>query len=212
MSLPELSLQIVYGHAAWIIILATVLLAVLPASLTRARRTLAALFGVAVVLAVLPGKAAASYWLGLVFQWPSTLLVGLCLVKLCFAWQGKPDTAAMPPALAAALGLVGSLLYVDAIGLISLSLYYRGFGPYGAPLLALLLAAGASLAVLRGYARPQGLAILGAVVAFSTLRLPTGNLWDALLDPLLWGWALCTLVRQLWRWLRTHSTAVPAAT
>ena len=212
MSLPGLSLQILYGHLAWIVVLLTVVLAILPASLIASRRNLVIAFGAAAVLAVLPGKAAASYWLGLVFQWPSSLLVALCLVKLCSVWQGKPNSAALPPALAAMLGLAGTLLYVDAIGLVSLGLYYRGFGPTAAPLLAVLLAAGAALAAVRAHARPQALAILACVVVFSTLRLPTGNLWDALLDPLLWGWALCTLVRHGWRRLRARPAGLPAAT
>ncbi|RYE87400.1 MAG: hypothetical protein EOO78_35840 [Oxalobacteraceae bacterium] len=36
--------------------------------------------------------------------------------------------------------------------------------------------------------------MLGAVVLFSLLRLPSGNLWDALLDPLLFGWAIAALL------------------
>jgi hypothetical protein len=30
------------------------------------------------------------------------------------------------------------------------------------------------------------------VLLFSLARLPTGNLWDALLDPLLWLWAMAS--------------------
>lgn len=46
---------------------------------------------------------------------------------------------------------------------------------------------------MRGRNRAQAGAALAAVLLFSLARLPTGNLWDALLDPLLWGWALATL-------------------
>jgi hypothetical protein len=31
------------------------------------------------------------------------------------------------------------------------------------------------------------------------LRLPTGNLWDALLDPMLWIWAVLSLAIEAWR-------------
>jgi hypothetical protein len=41
------------------------------------------------------------------------------------------------------------------------------------------------------------------VVLFVALRLPTGNVWDAVLDPWLWVWAQYQALGQLWFSLRT---------
>ena len=61
--------------------------------------------------------------------------------------------------------------------------------------MALLLAVLCSVAIVRGRARAQSVAVLGALLLFAGPRLPTGNLWDTLLDPLLWCWALASLAR-----------------
>lgn len=209
MSLPELTWQIVYGALAWAVVLAALVAALWPLS----RGKLACLTVGAVALQALPGEASFAYWLGLAFQWPSGLLLGLCLVRLHFAWQGKPRNTVMTPGLAMPLALAGAALYLDAIGTISQGFYYAGFGPHGAPLLALLLAVACSVAASRSHARPQAIALLLAVVTFAVLRLPTGNLWDALLDPLLWTWALLSLASNCWRWWRSRAkehVAVPA--
>jgi len=199
MTLPEMSWQIIYGRLAWAIVAVTLICALWPARWQPGRNVLGGLLLGAVVLAALPGQASLAYWLGLAVQWPSGLLAGLCVVKLVLAWQGKSDVQVMTPLLALPLALAGIVLYLDAMGLISLGLYYRGFGPLAAPLAGLVIAAACALATLRGKARPQALAVLIAVVLFAVPRLPSGNLWDALLDPLLWGWALFALVRQGWR-------------
>jgi hypothetical protein len=61
--------------------------------------------------------------------------------------------------------------------------------------------------IIQGRARPQYFAALGALTLFTLLRLPTGNLWDALLDPLLWIWSLASLAARGWRkWERNPAT------
>jgi hypothetical protein len=204
MTLPELSWQIIYGRLAWAIVAVTLVSALWPARLQLSRGTLGALLLGGLLLAVLPGSASLAYWLGLAIQWPSGLLAGLCMVKLVLAWQGKRDVQVMTVPLALPLAAAGTVLYLDAMGLISLGLYYRGFGPLNAPLTGLVIAAACALAAMRGVARPQALAALIAIVLFAVPRLPSGNLWDALLDPLLWGWALFALARHGWRrvWAR----------
>lgn len=205
MSLPELEWQIIYGRLAWAVVLAALTTTLWPRSWRLSRSTVALLLVGTAALQALPDEASLAYWLGLAFQWPSGVLVGLCLVRLYSAWQGRPENVAMTPGLAALIALAGGALYLDAIGWISQGFYYWGFGPNGAPLLALFLAVACSVAALRGHARPQALALLVAVVIFAVLRLPTGNIWDALLDPLLWGWALVPSARGCWRWLiRQH--------
>lgn len=193
MSLPELSWQILYGRLAWTLVLAALLVTVLPRA-WRGRAAIAlALLGFGVWNA-LPGDAAASFWLGLAFQLPSAFLAALCGLRLWMGWQGRAQAAALPLPLAAPLALLGIVLYLDAMGLLALGWYYVGFGPHGAPVMGLVLAAGCAWAIMRGVLRPYAAALLAALCAFAVLRLPTGNLWDALLDPFLAAWGLASVV------------------
>jgi len=74
----------------------------------------------------------------------------------------------------------------------------------------LLLAAGAARAIVQGRRREQAAAVLGAVTLFSLARLPSGNLWDAMLDPLLWAWALVAVLLAAVRAVRRASSAAAA--
>jgi hypothetical protein len=196
MTLPELSLQFVYARLGWALVLAALLAGLWPASWRLPRRAVGAAVALCLLPMFLPAAASPAWHLGLAFQYPSALLVGLCLVKLHARWRSAsgPIPAALPVPLAAALAVTGVLLYLDAFGLIAGGYYYAGFGGRAA-LGAVLLAAVCALAVTRGRNQPQTVAILGALALFSFARLPSGNLWDALLDPLLWGWALVVLLR-----------------
>lgn len=195
MTLPELSLQFVYARLAWALVLAAFVVGLSPSSLRLPRRALAAIGAGCLLLMALPGAASPAWHLGLAFQYPSGLLAGLCLVKLASRWRAAegPLPAALPAPLAALLAVTGLLLYLDAFGLIAGGYYYAGFGAR-ATLGAVLLAGACALAAARGRMKPQAAAILGALALFSFARLPSGNLWDALIDPLLWGWALVALL------------------
>jgi len=213
MALPELSWQFVYARLAWALVMAALVAWAWPSAWRMPRRALAGIGLASLLLMALPGAASPAWHLGLAFQYPSGLLVGLCCVKLLARWRGAPGpaSAVMPVRLAAPLAAVGAVLYLDAVGLLSRGFYYAGFGPGLAPLLAILLALGCAVAVLRGQSRPQACAALGAVLLFSLARLPSGNLWDALLDPLLWGWSLTALGAASLRALRRRGAHSPAA-
>lgn len=202
MSLPDLAWQIAYGRLGWGIVLASVLVALWPAGkpLPRAARG-AALAGFALVV-LLPGAASPAYWLALAMQYPSGMLLGLCLLGLRARWQGQAAGPRVPGSVAAAIAIGGAALYLDAIGWLSQGYYYAGFGPVGAPAVALIGTVGCVLALLRGRGGRQNLALLGALLLFTLLRLPTGNLWDAVLDPLLWAWAVVTLASRAVRRFR----------
>lgn len=204
MNLPDLTLQLMYGRFAWGIVLATLLIALWPRRVALSRGAVAVMTLGMIALQALPGAASPAYWLGLAFQLPSCLLLGLCLAKLYVG--AAPRYPVMAPTLALPIALAGTVLYLDAMGLISIGLYYWGFGPKAAPLLAMLLATASAVAIARGKALSQSGALLLAMLGFTILRLPTGNIWDALLDPLLWGWALTALVRRGWR----RAASVPA--
>ncbi|HEY0491756.1 MAG TPA: hypothetical protein VGD30_19775 [Telluria sp.] len=193
MDLPGLDWQFFYGRLAWTIVLAAVVAGVLPAGWRRSHRFTGGLLLASGALMALPGEASPAYWLVLAFQWPSGVLLGFCALKLMAAMPGSPPAVSMPAPIAALIALTGAILYLDAIGLLSIGLYYWGFGPYGAPMVALCAAAACALLAVAGHARKHALVALAGLALFSILRLPTGNLWDALLDPMLWGWAVVSL-------------------
>ena len=187
-------------QASWSVVLAW-LGAALAVRWTRVR---AVPVGVAVALAAstwLPGQASASYWLGLAFQAPSITAVLLCALLLRTLWTPSGAAPATVPARAAqavaeggapdgvwaGLGvLLGWVLLLDAFAVLPVPLYAWGFSP-AAAVLALLL--GLLPWLLAGSARSvgRGTAVWAlAVWLFVLLRLPSGNLWDAVLDPWLW--------------------------
>lgn len=210
MALPELGLQFVYARLAWALVLAALVAGAWPLAWRMPRRLLAGILAGSLLLMALPGAASPAWHLGLAFQYPSALLAALCAARLHARWRGE-RAAAMPARLAAALALGGALLYLDAFGLLSRGFYYAGFGP-AAALCAVLLAAACAWSILRGRATSQACAALGALLLFSLLRLPSGNLADALLDPLLWAWALVSLGASALRALPGRRTqAQPAA-
>ena len=187
MSLPDLALQIAYGRLAWALVAAAVLMALLPAI---AQRTKLLIVAALVGWMMLPGAASPAYWLVLAFQYPSGLLTGCAVVSLQARWVGRRPRFTLPAGLALGLAAIGLVMYLDTFGVLALGLYYGGFNPVAAPLLACAAAIGFAINVWRGHAAGPSAAMLIAVLLFSLLRLPTGNLWDALFDPLLWSWAL----------------------
>jgi hypothetical protein len=194
MTLPDLASQIVYSRIGWAIVAATVVCALWRGAAPLARTGVAAILAGALALMALPGNLSPAWYLGLAFQYPSGLLVGCCLVRLTERWNGARRSAAMPPSLAGVLAVAGMLLYLDAVGFLTSGYYYAGFGGVLAPLVAVIIACACALTIVRNHGRGIASAVLGAVVLFSVLRLPSGNLWDALLDPLLFGWAIVALL------------------
>jgi hypothetical protein len=214
MSLPDLAWQIVYGRLAWAVVLAAVAFSLLPLAWRRSRMLPVLLLAGAGIACALPGPASPAWGLGLAFQYPSGLLVACCLLKLFDHRAASRGARVLTPALASGLALLGAALYLDTFGLIAQGYYHAGFGPNAAPLMAVLAALACAAAIVRRRALRQAVPLLGALVLFSSLRLPTGNLWDALIDPLLWGWALVALGAAALRKLRrapAESAPLPEA-
>jgi len=156
----------------------------------------------------LPGSASLAYWLAQAFQMPSLSSAALGLGYLWRVWRGPPRAGARVGARAATACqlmhslrwlavLLGWLLLLDLLALLPLSLYGLGFGtPALGVAVSLLL-----LFWLRWGAAPAAwpwLALAAVVLLLFVLtRWPSGNLWDALLDPLLW---LGLQLRWLWAW------------
>jgi hypothetical protein len=84
---------------------------------------------------------------------------------------------------------LGYLLLLDTFAVLPVQLYAWGFSP---ALLLGLIALALVPWLLGGKARAApGFSpwlVPAALLLFALTRLPTGNLWDALLDPWLWLW------------------------
>lgn len=148
--------------------------------------------GSALALAVLlwclwPGPASPSYWLGLAFRAPSLLTLMLCATALLAwhrpAWQDSLPLQGLRP-WAPAWVLLGWVLLLDTLAVWPPSVYALGFAPATVGVVMLL----AWLPwLLRGATQRPWALTLGVVILLHVfLRLPTGNVWDALLDPWLW--------------------------
>ena len=185
----------------WAFVLAGCVCALAPRLPYRCRLGLTVLMA---AWALIPGSHSITYWLGLAFQMPS-LMTGL----ICAGWLVAGLTR-WRPFKASRLGLdrvgligiaLGWLLMLDTLALMPWSIYSLGFGMAA---LALVSAFVVLLWVLTGGNAHwihwnHGLALTAAVLAlFVVTRLPTGNLWDALIDPWLWVFLQVVWLRRLW--------------
>lgn len=160
--------------------------------------------------ALWPGPASPTYWLGLAFQLPSWTTVLLCIYGLyCQAIEQKSAKTAQPTVAqstrfalkfwAVAGIVIGWVLLADSFALFGASVYHWGFGTRA---LAVVLAVALVPWLVWGsrqrlnFESAAVMALLPAALAlFVATRLPTGNVWDALLDPWLW---LGLQVRWVW--------------
>lgn len=147
----------------------------------------------ALVSVLLPGPWSPSFWLGLAFQSPSVMTTVLLLwlsLGLFFPRAFKrPEAVQMQALWRLGLGgvVLGWVLLLDTFALWPFSLYAFGFSP--AAVLAVALCAVAPW-VIGPVKTTWGvpLVLLGGVLwVHVVLRLPSGNVWEALLDPLLWA-------------------------
>lgn len=193
-------------HALWSLVLAALGLLVV-ARWARGPALLRRLPWVLALWAWVPGVWGVSYWLGLSFQIPSLTSAFLALAVVL---GGGPRQGAWLRARAperwnwtvlwalVALAL-GAALMLDTFAVFPFSLYSWGFSPTA---LALAWACALLPWVVSGQLawRQAGVwPLCAALVVFTLTHWPTGNVWDAVLDPWLWlmsmGWAL----RMRWR-------------
>lgn len=139
-----------------------------------------------------PGPWGGGYWLGLAFQAPSVNTVFVCAMLWASMLTAPPDTGASSKTWPMYLyfhivcGVVlGWALLLDTFGVWHSSLYGWGFSA-AAPAFVIVMAL--LPWVFAKKAMPTiGVAVaLAAVVFFISMRLPSGNLFDALMDPWLW--------------------------
>jgi hypothetical protein len=171
------------------------------------RRTVAAVLA---LWALVPGTVSVTYWLGLAFHAPSITLALVCAWCLkCQLWPSGEAVRQQCRAGAAYLWwagagvLLGYLLLLDTFAQLPIQLYAWGFTTQAVMVVWVLVLLPW---VVRGntagrFAWSTWL-LPAALLAFVLSRLPTGNLWDALLDPWLWVALQWLLLRAAWRRIR----------
>lgn len=212
MILPELALQIGFGRVGWAIVAAAAIVHATPGARRWTRYRVWTVLLLTSAAVALPGQLSFAYWLGLACQYPSGLLVGCCVASLWTRLHGERLVYQMPSRLAIVIAPAGALLYLDAIGWLAHGYYFWGFSQLAAPLFALAATGACVASIARDGLRPSTLALIIALSLFTLLRLPTGNLWDALIDPLLWGWACAAVVSMLRKARRLHRANATAPT
>jgi len=195
-NLPWLDWQAVYAHVAWGVVLAACGVGALSWRKPFPQRFAVGWVVFSLVACALPGRASPACWLTLAFHLPSLLLVACCGMTMSANARCVACYRVLPTGLALGLVIVGTVLYVDTVGWFGMGLYVRGFGPEAA-FAGLLVGAAAVLSIAADQSRPAGFAVLLALMVFALCRLPTGNVWDAVLDPLLWLWAIFSLVARI---------------
>jgi hypothetical protein len=104
--------------------------------------------------------------------------------------------------------LLGWALLLDSLALLPVQLYAWGFSPAA---VGLVLLAGLVPWAIGAGKRPLGRSrewvVPVAVLVFVVLRLPTGNVWDAVLDPWLWLVLHVFAARELRRRWRRYGAA-----
>ena len=195
MNLPWLDWQAVYAHAAWGVVMAACGVGVLSWRTPFPQRFAIGWVVLSLVVCALPGGASPAHWLTLAFHLPSLLLVSCCVMTMSANARCVACYRVLPTGLALGLVIAGTVLYVDTVGWFGMGLYVRGFGPEAA-FAGLLVGAAAVFAIATNQSRSASFAVLLALMAFALCRLPTGNVWDAVLDPLLWVWAIFSLVAR----------------
>jgi len=194
--LPSPSLTPWALHAAWALVAGAAASTLLARQLSNWRWGLT--LGI-MAWCMQPGEISPAHWLGLAFQMPSLSSVVLCLMLLWRHHQmpatritGQPATAWKLASLAGII--LGWVLLLDTLAWTPISIYAWGFSPtaLGVGLMLLLL-----FWALWGGSdaqRSMPLTLACVLALYGLTRLPSGNVWDALLDPWLW------LLLQ-WQWL-----------
>lgn len=178
----------------------------------RPRGVRCAAMVLAVLWVLLPGAWSPAWWLGLAFQQPShvTLLVCAGFVFIgsrqgASMGQG-PSQAVSEPGLTSARALamvLGAVLLADMFILLPFSVYRWGFSSFAFGLL-LAVALLVWLAARSETSRRDAQLACAALALFALTRLPSGNVFDALIDPWLWMVLLARSLQQGYRRIKSR--------
>lgn len=187
--LPLETVQYFAVHVGWGLVLASVLVFVARRFGKVSRGVVLALAVVAQTSYLVSAALPPAYWLGLAFQAPSLVTDLLCIWYLHSVWRGRPANQQSAPGLltiSVAGVLIGWLLLIDMLAWLPWQLYAMGFSPVTTAtllfiaLLPWMLHGRSAIADRRSWIAPL------AICIFVILRWPSGNVWDAVLDPWLW--------------------------
>lgn len=202
---PTAALRQVCVHVLWGVVLAAASWRLASVLQKHWRLAWTALVGIG---SSLPGPWSPAYWLELAFgapSWTSVLLCALWLwrqtrpqARFSNPWTPIPSNG-IPVPWAVFGVLMGWVLALDTFAALPIqeSLYGWGFSP----LASLVLMIGAATAWVLSTRWAHALPFL-ALALFVLTRLPSGNVWDAVLDPLLWLYLHVHLAWLGWRYLR----------
>ncbi|MEY4730186.1 MAG: hypothetical protein RL020_1344 [Pseudomonadota bacterium] len=144
------------------------------------------------VLLALPSLVIAYFTLGMLSQL-SAAFTFLLFIGLTHFVHGFPPSA-MPVWLFAGVAFTGLLLYASALGFMRIDLYAWGYQARWLALVAVILAL-----ALWASAPIVSWALAFALLAFALQIGASRNLWDYLLDPILFFTAVYLLVRHFIR-------------
>lgn len=176
----------------------------------QSRRVRCGAMALAVLWMLLPGPWSPAWWLGLAFQLPSYVTVLLCAGMAWAGWRRDTGGGPLPEAVRAGFGglkalalVMGALLLADMFILLPFSLYRWGFSSF---IFGLLLAAGllAWLLARKVATRRDAQLVCAALALFALTRLPSGNVFDAVIDPWLWMVLLAHSLQQGYRSIKSR--------
>ena len=204
--LPALVWQQAWLSTGWSVVVAW--LGVWMLSRWSTRQDAKVVFAVGLALWVwLPGPWGGTHWLGLAFQSPSGVTVlasALLLARMLWRPAHMLLTGHLHSPwpvhlffLAGCGAALGWALLLDTLGVWPGSLYNWGFGAM-APAVALLITALPWVIAKKALPRTGVVVVATAILLFIASGLPTGNLFDALIDPWLWVFLQIALIQQ-WR-------------
>jgi len=203
--LPDLQVQWLFHALAWLALLTWCSVAFVPVQDRRWRWLVCSVSWAALLFvwdAVLSG-------LGLAFQTPSLVTLCVCVAAAWRDMRGTPTRlfyttrpAKVSAVLWACIAGTGWLLVLDAFGQLPVAIYPLGFSQtivWLAWLVCMLwLLSAYMLDAEDWHVQAAGCWLLASCV-FVFTRAPSGNAWDAWLDPWLWLFANAQLARMAWR-------------
>ena len=195
--LPQAALLPLWVKLSWALVLSAVVLR----RTYRMKLTVWPAAAVALLL-LLPPTNVLSGYLALAFQMPSLVLVAWAVWCWTDVMQQREPVATTPTPVAWLGVLLGWALVVDTLNywpaFFNPQLYALGFESAG---LWVVLAVLAAVLLWAQVPMRWVLSVVAVLAAYVLLRLPTGNVWDALLDPFVW----LALHVHVWRAWRTQS-------
>jgi len=192
--LPQAVFLPVWVNLSWALVVSAVLLRL--TSRLKASLWVATVMGVVMLLPHIP----MSGYLALAFQTPSLLLVMWALLQLKKVILKEDRVSESLPLIFPVLGiLLGWMLVFDTLNFwpsfLNFNLYAFGFE---AGALWSVLFVAVLLLMVSEIPPHQMLIFLLTLALFSIFRLPTGNIWDAVLDPFIWIICHAVLLRRLY--------------